>query len=173
MKKKPVKTPAKSSSSKASSREFSEYDAQEIIEKLEAGEIELEQFEGEIEKLPNSQQKLVTITMAKSLRYQGPLPLASELRGYEEVLPGAADRIITMAEKEQGHRQRHDDTAQRYYFVDRMTGFVAGFILLLGMVGASVYCIYIDKADWSLLFMGAGVLGLIAKFLPGKHRNDK
>lgn len=34
-------------------------------------------------------------------RYQGPLPHPQEFAGFEEVLPGAADRILSMAEKRQ------------------------------------------------------------------------
>jgi uncharacterized membrane protein len=34
----------------------------------------------------------------------GPLPSGTEFDKYEQVLPGAADRILTMAEKEQGGR---------------------------------------------------------------------
>ena len=35
----------------------------------------------------------------------GPLPPPSELAGYEEVLPGSADRILRMAEREQHIRE--------------------------------------------------------------------
>lgn len=34
-------------------------------------------------------------------RYQGPLPHPQDFAGFEEVLPGAADRILSMAEKRQ------------------------------------------------------------------------
>ncbi len=34
----------------------------------------------------------------------GPLPPASEFGKYEQILPGAAERILAMAEKEQQHR---------------------------------------------------------------------
>jgi len=36
-----------------------------------------------------------------SASVSGPLPLAEQFDKYEKVLPGAADRILTMAEKEQ------------------------------------------------------------------------
>ncbi|MDR1100263.1 MAG: DUF2335 domain-containing protein [Treponema sp.] len=38
--------------------------------------------------------------------YSGPLPTSREFQGYEQVLPGAADRILAIAEKESEHR--HD-----------------------------------------------------------------
>ena len=36
--------------------------------------------------------------------FQGPLPPAVEFARYEEVSPGAGDRILSMAEAEQAHR---------------------------------------------------------------------
>lgn len=36
--------------------------------------------------------------------YQGPIPSANELEKYNKILLGAADRILSMAEKEQKHR---------------------------------------------------------------------
>ena len=38
--------------------------------------------------------------------HSGPLPDPSSLQKYNDVLPGAAERIIHMAEQQQGHRQR-------------------------------------------------------------------
>jgi uncharacterized membrane protein len=38
--------------------------------------------------------------------YSGPIPRAAELGNYEAVLPGLANRIVTMAEKQAKHRRR-------------------------------------------------------------------
>ena len=38
----------------------------------------------------------------------GPLPVAQQFEQYEKVLPGSAERIISMAEKEQGNRFLND-----------------------------------------------------------------
>lgn len=44
---------------------------------------------------------------------QGPLPTPEELFQYNNLLPGAADRIIAMAEREQAHRVNLEDMATR------------------------------------------------------------
>ncbi|MBI3992282.1 MAG: DUF2335 domain-containing protein [Candidatus Lambdaproteobacteria bacterium] len=48
--------------------------------------------------------------------YQGPLPPASEFAKYDQVLPGAAHRILVVMESEQKHRhdlqQTQEDHAQ-------------------------------------------------------------
>lgn len=40
----------------------------------------------------------------RSERFSGPIPPRSSFEGYERILPGAANRILSMAEKEQNHR---------------------------------------------------------------------
>ncbi len=46
-----------------------------------------------------------------SEQLQGPIPPPSYLSGYEQLLPGAADRILKMAEKETEHRQAMEKKA--------------------------------------------------------------
>lgn len=38
-------------------------------------------------------------------RFSGPLPHPEDLAKYEQILPGAADRLIRMAEQQAAHRQ--------------------------------------------------------------------
>ena len=42
----------------------------------------------------------------QSLMYVGPLPPSKEFGGYEQALPGAANRILAMAEQESEHRRK-------------------------------------------------------------------
>jgi uncharacterized membrane protein len=44
-----------------------------------------------------------------SVSYEGPLPTSREFAGYEQALPGAAERILTLAEKEAEHRRANQD----------------------------------------------------------------
>lgn len=55
----------------------------------------------------NNKHKQVPVSRnvtVQQAHYQGPLPLPNHFEGYERVLPGSAERIIAMAEKEQDHR---------------------------------------------------------------------
>ena len=51
--------------------------------------------------MPEDQDEKRGITLSQEVRYSGPIPPAEELARYEEVLPGSADRLISMAEREQ------------------------------------------------------------------------
>jgi len=42
----------------------------------------------------------------KSITFYGPIPHPTILKGYEKVLPGSADRILSMTEKEGEHRRK-------------------------------------------------------------------
>ncbi len=77
---------------------------------------------------PKERQQLITIVE----KHSGPIPSASSMQHYETVLPGSADRIISMAEEEQKIRAefttlmtpadvRQSKTAQHYAFIFLMT----------------------------------------------------
>ena len=44
--------------------------------------------------------------------YSGPIPHPNILKQFEEVIPGSADRILKMAEKEQEHRHEFEKEEQ-------------------------------------------------------------
>lgn len=48
--------------------------------------------------------------VVRSERFIGPIPHPRHLAEYERVLPGSADRLMTMAEKDQNHRHACDNT---------------------------------------------------------------
>ena len=55
--------------------------------------------------MPEDQDKAHEVTLSREVRevrrYSGPIPPAEEFAHYEEVLPGSADRLLSMAEREQ------------------------------------------------------------------------
>jgi uncharacterized membrane protein len=57
------------------------------------------------EKQTHQQVKSV---QAKAVSFSGPLPPPEVLQNYNQITPGAADRIISMAEKQSQHRQESE-----------------------------------------------------------------
>ena len=74
----------------------------------------------------------------RSLTYSGPLPTSNEFDGYERVLPGAADRILSICEKEVEHRHRNEDkiVSQSLWLESR--GQIFAFVLSLLSIGTIV-----------------------------------
>jgi hypothetical protein len=55
-------------------------------------------------RLPHPGQSLIEVVHEVVASCEGPIPAPSILRSYDEIVPGAAERIIAMAEREQEHR---------------------------------------------------------------------
>ncbi len=72
--------------------------------------------------------------------HQGPLPHPEEFRRYDEALPGAADRILVMAEREQASRLDATRRTQEQQFALQCSALRASTLArLLGQViGAGV-----------------------------------
>lgn len=84
----------------------------------------------------------------------GPLPQARDFADYEQVLPGAAHRILKMAEREQISRLR-------LRWADWLANFVAlvlGRLFLYALLGAAVYLAINDKPIEALL---AGIAPIV------------
>ena len=65
--------------------------------------------------------------------HMGPLPPPEMLDGYERTLPGTAERILSMAEKQQDHRQMIEKAVIVGNLRDQRLGVV--FAFLLGLTG--------------------------------------
>lgn len=52
-----------------------------------------------------------TVQVVQQQTYQGPIPHPSDLEKYELVIPGAAERILHMAEAENQHRHKQEEAA--------------------------------------------------------------
>ena len=63
--------------------------------------------------LPTSSHEDVvqSIQLTATATEEGPLPSPQAFKGYEDTLPGAANRILEMAENEQNHRHKHEMAA--------------------------------------------------------------
>ena len=55
--------------------------------------------------IPESKEELEKFLIAVYQEFAGPIPPPSMMKQYEETLPGSADRILKMAEKQSEHRQ--------------------------------------------------------------------
>src|SRR6266487_6387560 len=66
--------------------------------------------------------------------FLGPLPPPEALAKYEEVLPGAADRIITMAEKQVGHRQKLESKVVGSNTFNERLGMILAFIVVISLM---------------------------------------
>lgn len=98
----------------------------------------------------------------------GPLPPPETLRSYDEIVPGAADRIMKMAEQQAAHRQELERQTVTATFQIYTRG--QWFGLLIGVFGlAAAVIIAIYGSAWAGTIIGGTTLvGLVSAFLYGQ-----
>ena len=94
--------------------------------------------------------------------YSGPLPPPVHLAHYEQVQAGLADRIISMAEKEQAHRIDTEQRALRASISSHRWGqFLGTFLAVLGFAVAAVF------GYWGHAAVGATLAGGVVSAIVG------
>ena len=93
-----------------------------------------------------------------------PLPDPESFREYNELLPGAANRILEMAEKEMQHRQAIESSVERR----QVRGQTFGFILALASLIGALLLLLAGESIVGLVLMLAVLSRLIAPFFRRK-----
>ena len=107
-----------------------------------------------------------TELVQQSAHFSGPIPSPNAMAKYEEVLPGSADRIMAMAEKEQNLREK---SIMGAVWVEKVktSGSVLVSVLL---IAAGVYCAILGQPFLGGVFGTAGLIAAIfRRFLPSKE----
>ena len=116
------------------------------------------------------------LSIEASSSFVGPIPPPQILDKYNQILPGAADRILKMAEKEQSHRHEMQEKLVESQASDfrqdrneKRLGQIFGFAIgVVSIISGSVTAI--QGAPWAGGFIGsAGVVGLVSVFVVGRR----
>ena len=99
--------------------------------------------------------------------YQCSIPDPRIVEGYERVHPGAAGRILVMAEKEQENDHLISRAECRRLTVAQIVGMCFGFILCLSALAAGVYLIVMDKNGQGLTALISALLMLMISITKG------
>lgn len=107
----------------------------------------------------------------------GPLPAPSVMREYDEVFPGAAERIMLMAENEQKHRQVLEQKMVRIESRDSLLGVICAALLgVVCAVSGAILAIKVQTVGGSVSGMILGVSGvasIVGTFLKGTTNSWK
>ena len=120
------------------------------------------------------QVKQVLAEVIKS-EFSGPIPPPNIIKGYEDILPGAADRIITMAEEQSRHRQHMEKEMIRVESRDSSLGIMCAFGLGIGcIIAAIVMSVMVPDSAGVISGSILGVTGIgsiIATFVKSTRNN--
>ncbi len=125
----------------------------------------------EIDELPPEKREAVFSAIRAS--YSGPIPPAEELQAYEQVIPGAADRIITMAEEEANHRRKMEDKMVDSSCGDSRLGLWLGFWVSLAALGLSGFIAYFSSPTAGSLLALASITSLVGVFVYGSRQQKR
>jgi uncharacterized membrane protein len=101
--------------------------------------------------------------------WRGPLPTPDDFRGYDEILPGAAERILALAERQAAHRHNMEKAEVAGQYRRSFLGLFAGFVVAVTALGLGGFLIN-SGHDWAGgLVVGADLVGLTAVFVYGSH----
>ena len=113
----------------------------------------------------------VTVQREEHL-FSGPLPAPEVLRGYDEILSGAAERIIRMAEKEQTNAHEAGLLALRESATGNRRGQIIGGIVALAALGTAAFLGYHGHSAAAGIVGGTTVVGLVTVFVTGRRNSS-
>jgi uncharacterized membrane protein len=122
----------------------------------------------------DSTQPAGVVTKVRGVSFQGPLPPPEILKQYDMIIPGLAERIVSMAEREQRHvhELRHQQlqfeksahTLQMQYF-GRGQWFAFILAIIFGSISALLALRGHEVAASSI--GGTTILGIVAAYIAG------
>lgn len=153
-------------------------DGQQLVDRLEH---QLEQ-NPDPELVERIHRSPVLKAMVISEMHQGPLPPAQAMADYERVLPGAAERILLMAEREQS--QRHETQKEQLnqnkqmvasYMKQDTLGKWMGFIIAMSVLILACVMALLGHEGLAVVLAGLDLVGLAAVFVVGRvlSRNEQ
>lgn len=128
------------------------------------------ELEGKVQR-----RDLVSVTqritqIAVSEQFSGPMPHPKHFREYEAILPGAAERILSMAERNLSHNIEGSKTALNAEIDDRRRGMRFGALLFGSLIACAFVSVYLTTNPIVPgLFLGTAAIGGVAAFIKGRN----
>jgi uncharacterized membrane protein len=113
------------------------------------------------------------VIVSRTRRFVGPLPPPEILAHYNEIVPGSAERILVMAEKQSQHRQTLEAKVITSDITKSKMGLWFAFILGLVSLGGGVFLIYIGRTIAGSIFSGVYLVGVMSVFIYGSQQRRK
>ncbi len=110
---------------------------------------------------------------AIEISYSGPLPPPEALAKYEQILPGAADRILRMAEEQSAHRQHLEKVVIGSNSSTQQRGLVCAFIIAMSAICGGVWLSLKGMSGTGLTAIIGALGALVGVFVYGKSEQKK
>lgn len=115
----------------------------------------------------------VVLTRTVSKPHSGPIPSADELEHLEQVLPGLADRVVSMAEREQSHRHGTMENLLDKEFALRGRGQWMALGALVLLLLAVVVIAWLGDTKSAAWLGAATIVAVVSVFITGRFYDSK
>lgn len=109
-----------------------------------------------------------TVAQIQHSSFSGPMPHPTVLEGYERLVPGAAERILVMAEADAKHQRELEFEALRAAAGEVKRGQFFGLTIGCTALVASVCALYLGSPAVAGVIGGTTVVGLVSVFIVGR-----
>lgn len=125
------------------------------------------------------QEIVKKVTAVQTQSYKGPIPQPEMLAQYEQICPGFADRIMSLAEREAASRQmlekKNLEIAEKDVKDARSEterGQWLSFVITITAFATAVICAYL-KQPWVGSIIGGTTLISVISIIMRKNENDR
>jgi uncharacterized membrane protein len=105
--------------------------------------------------------------------YSGPLPPPEILAKFDQVLPGSAERIIAMAERNQAHRHTLEETVIPANVRNERRGQIIAGIIYLATLGCGTFLVYVGRDTAGLVTMLSTTVTFAGLFLYSRRKKEE
>lgn len=111
--------------------------------------------------------------LLRRLEVSSPLPPPEILEHYERILPGSADRLLTMAEEQSRHRMARETRDQEADIRQTGIGMFLGFGIGLVCLVTAGWLGYVDQPWLGGVIGVGGITGLVGIFVWDRRSNPR
>ncbi|HAG0017976.1 TPA: DUF2335 domain-containing protein [Salmonella enterica] len=101
--------------------------------------------------------------------FQGPVPPPAMLKEYDDIIPGLANRLVELTEKEQAHRHRTESDSIKIATRGQVMAFC---VVLIVIVTAILFGLHGNTVLAGIL-VGIDLAALVTAFIAGKYYSGK
>ena len=112
-------------------------------------------------------EAIAKVQATATTSYSGPLPQPDDLARYDEILPGAANRIVTMAERQMTHRHMMESKVIPHEISLARWGVVSAVAVALGGFALAAYMAYLGESGWGAAVATGDLFGMVSVFVYG------
>lgn len=99
--------------------------------------------------------------------YQGPIPPPDQLREYDNLVPGAAKRIMDLFESQSRHRMDLESRVVKADVWRSWTGLLLGFIIAVSIVACGTWLIVKNHDFAGGSMITTGIASIVGSFIYG------